>query len=118
MRYSLLPSFIIISAVLLAGCKEKEETPAVHAEPHVTVHVVKSAPLAVTTELPGRTSAFRIAEVRPQVSGIILQRNFKEGSDVQAGDSLYQIDPPHIRPVSIALKANWRKAKLQLLSHT
>lgn len=92
-RYSLLPSFIIISAVLLAGCKEKEETPAVHAEPHVTVHVVKSAPLAVTTELPGRTSAFRIAEVRPQVSGIILQRNFKEGSDVQAGDSLYQIDP-------------------------
>lgn len=52
-RYSLLPSFIIISAVLLAGCKEKEETPAVHAEPHVTVHVVKSAPLAVTTELPG-----------------------------------------------------------------
>ncbi|MFG3825732.1 efflux transporter periplasmic adaptor subunit, partial [Escherichia coli] len=42
-RYSLLPSFIIISAVLLAGCKEKEETQAVHAEPHVTVHVVKSA---------------------------------------------------------------------------
>lgn len=40
-----------------------------------------------------RTSVFRIAEVRPQVSGIILQRNFKEGSDVQAGDSLYQIDP-------------------------
>ena len=106
-RYSLLPSFIIISAVLLAGCKEKEETPAVHAEPHVTVHVVKSAPLAVTTELPGRTSAFRIAEVRPQVSGIILQRNFKEGSDVQAGDSLYQIDPA-------TYQANFDSAKGEL----
>lgn len=106
-RYSLLPSFIIISAVLLAGCKEKEETQAVHAEPHVTVHVVKSAPLAVTTELPGRTSAFRIAEVRPQVSGIILQRNFKEGSDVQAGDSLYQIDPA-------TYQANFDSAKGEL----
>jgi multidrug efflux system membrane fusion protein len=47
----------------------------------------------VTTELPGRTSAFRIAEVRPQVSGIVLKRNFTEGSDVEAGQSLYQIDP-------------------------
>ncbi|SUX58016.1 acriflavine resistance protein E [Citrobacter amalonaticus] len=62
-------------------------------KPQVTVHVVTAAPLAVTTELPGRTSAFRIAEVRPQVSGIVLKRNFTEGSDVQAGQSLYQIDP-------------------------
>lgn len=42
---------------------------------------------------PGRTDAFRVAEVRPQVSGIILRRNFTEGSDVKAGESLYQIDP-------------------------
>jgi len=57
------------------------------------VHVVKSAPLVVTTELPGRTDAYRVAEVRPQVSGIVLKRNFTEGSDVKAGESLYQIDP-------------------------
>ena len=43
--------------------------------------------------LPGRTNAFRIAEVRPQVNGIILKRLFEEGSDVKAGQQLYQIDP-------------------------
>lgn len=53
----------------------------------------KTEPLQITTELPGRTSAFRIAEVRPQVSGIILKRNFTEGGDIEAGVSLYQIDP-------------------------
>ncbi|CBG91245.1 efflux RND transporter periplasmic adaptor subunit [Citrobacter rodentium] len=91
--FSLLPSFIIISAALLAGCNDQGEQQAHATEPHVTVHVVKTAPLAVTTELPGRTSAWRIAEVRPQVSGIVLKRNFTEGSDVEAGQSLYQIDP-------------------------
>lgn len=92
-RFSLLPSFIIISAALLAGCNDQGDTQAHPAEPQVTVHVVESAPLAVTTELPGRTTSFRIAEVRPQVSGIVLKRNFTEGSDVEAGQSLYQIDP-------------------------
>ncbi|EGT5657687.1 MULTISPECIES: efflux RND transporter periplasmic adaptor subunit [Citrobacter] len=92
-RFSLLPSFIIMSAVLLAGCNDQGETQAHPAEPQVNVHVVEKAPLAVTTELPGRTTAFRIAEVRPQVSGIVLKRNFTEGSDVKAGQSLYQIDP-------------------------
>jgi membrane fusion protein (multidrug efflux system) len=47
----------------------------------------------LTTELPGRTSAYRIAEIRPQVNGIILQRLFVEGAQVQAGQALYQIDP-------------------------
>lgn len=92
-RFSLLPSFIIMSAVLLAGCNDQGETQAHPAEPQVNVHVVEKAPLAVTTELPGRTTAFRIAEVRPQVSGIVLKRNFTEGSDVEASQSLYQIDP-------------------------
>ncbi|ECU0368088.1 efflux RND transporter periplasmic adaptor subunit [Salmonella enterica] len=92
-RFSLLPSFIIFSAALLAGCDDQGDTQAHPGEPQVTIDVVETAPLAVTTELPGRTSAFRIAEVRPQVSGIVLKRNFTEGSDVEAGQSLYQIDP-------------------------
>lgn len=92
-RFALLPSFIIISAALLAGCNDQGDTQAHPAEPQVTVHVVESAPLAVTTELPGRTTPFRIAEVQPQVSGIVLKRNFTEGSDIEAGQSLYQIDP-------------------------
>ncbi|ELM1618349.1 efflux RND transporter periplasmic adaptor subunit [Salmonella enterica] len=92
-RFSLLPSFIIFSAALLTGCNDQGDTQAHTGEPQVTVHLAETAPLAVTTELPGRTSAFRIAEVRPQVSGIVLKRNFTEGSDVEAGQSLYQIDP-------------------------
>ncbi|RAT24486.1 efflux transporter periplasmic adaptor subunit, partial [Lonsdalea populi] len=54
---------------------------------------IKAQPLNIITELPGRTNSFRVAEVRPQVGGIILKRNFVEGGDVQAGVSLYQIDP-------------------------
>ena len=91
-RFSLLPIFIM-SATLLSACDEQNTQQGHIPEPQVTVHIVKTAPLAVTTELPGRTSAFRIAQVRPQVSGIILQRHFMEGSDVEAGQSLYQIDP-------------------------
>jgi membrane fusion protein (multidrug efflux system) len=49
--------------------------------------------VALTTELPGRTVAYRVAEIRPQVNGLILKRAFTEGSDVKAGDLLYQIDP-------------------------
>lgn len=86
-------SGFIVCAALLTGC-DGQENPQQHAQaPQVSVHIVKSAPLAVTTELPGRTDAYRVAEVRPQVSGIILHRNFTEGSDVKAGESLYQIDP-------------------------
>ncbi|MCE1929594.1 efflux RND transporter periplasmic adaptor subunit [Enterobacter hormaechei] len=86
-------SGLIVCAALLTGC-DGQENPQQHAQaPQVSVHIVKSAPLAVTTELPGRTDAYRVAEVRPQVSGIILHRNFTEGSDVKAGESLYQIDP-------------------------
>ncbi|WP_433817798.1 efflux RND transporter periplasmic adaptor subunit [Escherichia marmotae] len=92
-RFFLLPPFIMISAALIAGCNDKGEEKVHIGEPQVTVHVVKTAPLEVKTELPGRTNAFRIAEVRPQVNGIVLNRNFTEGSDVQAGQSLYQIDP-------------------------
>ena len=86
-------SGFIVCAALLTGC-DGQENPQQHGQaPQVSVHIVKSAPLAVTTELPGRTDAYRVAEVRPQVSGIILHRNFTEGSDVKAGESLYQIDP-------------------------
>lgn len=86
-------SGFIVCAALLTGC-DGQENPQQHAQaPQVSVHIVKSAPLAVKTELPGRADAYRVAEVRPQVSGIILHRNFTEGSDVKAGESLYQIDP-------------------------
>lgn len=94
LHFRLLPlSGLIVAAALLAGCDGQGDQQQHPQSPQVSVYTVKSAPLAVTTELPGRTDAFRVAEVRPQVSGIILRRNFTEGSDVKAGDSLYQIDP-------------------------
>lgn len=79
--------------------------------PEVGVVTLKTEPLQVTTELPGRTSAFRIAEVRPQVSGIILKRNFTEGSDVEAGVSLYQIDPATYQAAYESAKGDLAKAQ-------
>jgi membrane fusion protein, multidrug efflux system len=78
----------------LAGCKDKP-TQAAEAPPRSSVDVVTLhvRPVTLTTELPGRTSAYRTAEVRPQVNGIILKRLFTEGDTVQAGQQLYQIDP-------------------------
>jgi membrane fusion protein (multidrug efflux system) len=59
----------------------------------VSVVTLKEQPVTLRTELPGRTSAFRVAEVRPQVSGVLQKRLFVEGADVKEGQQLYQIDP-------------------------
>ncbi|WEJ87830.1 MAG: efflux RND transporter periplasmic adaptor subunit [Klebsiella huaxiensis] len=109
-RVTLLSS-LIISTILLSGCDNSGDQQP-HAQiPQVSVHIVSSAPLSVTTELPGRTSAYRVAEVRPQVSGIILQRNFVEGSDVNAGQSLYQIDPATYQAAYNSAKGDETKAE-------
>ena len=82
---------ILAVAVFLAGCQEEAAPPA-QQKPTVGVVTLQAEPFAVTTELPGRTRAYRIAEVRPQVNGIIQKRLFTEGSEVKAGQQLYQID--------------------------
>ncbi|EIK98128.1 RND family efflux transporter MFP subunit [Pseudomonas sp. M47T1] len=79
-------------ATLLSGCKKEEAAPAPQT-PQVGVVTLQPQAFTLTNELPGRTTAFRVAEVRPQVNGIILKRLFTEGSDVKAGQQLYQIDP-------------------------
>ena len=63
--------------------------------PEVGVMTIQPQRVSLTTELSGRTSAHLVAEVRPQVSGIIQKRLFTEGADVKAGDVLYQIDPSY-----------------------
>ena len=78
-------------ASLLSGCKKEEAAPAA-PPPQVGVVTLKTQAFTLTSDLPGRTSAYRIAEVRPQVNGIILKRMFKEGGDVKIGQQLYQID--------------------------
>ena len=78
---------------LLSACGDKGAPPA--APPPATVAVVTVAPaqLTLTSELPGRTEASRIAQVRARTAGIVLQRVFKEGGDVKAGEVLFRIDP-------------------------
>lgn len=92
-EFIILPSVLLITAGLLTGCNDNGDAKAKMPAAQVNIFTAKAAPLSVTTELPGRTDAYRVAEVRPQVSGIILKRNFVEGSDIVAGQSLYQIDP-------------------------
>ncbi len=85
----------VAATLLLAGCNEQKaaqsNAPAVKTE--VSAMALHPQSVAITAELPGRTAAYLIAEVRPQVGGIIRSRNFKEGSEVNAGDVLYEIDP-------------------------
>lgn len=100
-----LLSVVIIAALAGAGyvyftktgpaVQAREEPAPVQAKPLLEVSVVTVQPeeVVVTRDLPGRTSAFQMAEIRPQVSGIILQRLFTEGSCVEKGQQLYQIDP-------------------------
>ncbi|KRW62654.1 efflux RND transporter periplasmic adaptor subunit [Pseudomonas sp. TTU2014-080ASC] len=94
--FAALVSAAALAVFGLSGCKESSAPPAQQA-PQVGVVTLKSQPYTLTTELPGRTSAYRIAEVRPQVSGIIQKRLFTEGSDVKANQQLYQIDPATYR---------------------
>ena len=75
---------------------------AVPDKPEVSVVTIKSQPRSIVRELPGRIAPIRVADVRPRVSGIILQRLFQQGSEVKAGDPLYQIDP---RPFDVELQA-------------
>ena len=91
-RFALLLS-VAASALTLAGCDRKPAAQIVPPPPQAGYIVIKPAPVTLTTELPGRTTAFLTADVRPQVSGLINKRIFTEGADVQAGDQLYQIDP-------------------------
>src|SRR6201999_4388472 len=93
------------TAPLLAGCDEPNSLPPAikQPEPDVSVVTVKPQPLAMLRELPGRVAPTRVADVRPRVSGIVIQRMFRQGSTVKAGDPLYQIDP---RPFEVEVQAN------------
>jgi membrane fusion protein (multidrug efflux system) len=82
----------LAALVLLSGCG-KNQAPPPAPPPQVGVITVHTQPVARITDLPGRTAAVEIAQIRPQVSGVVLQRLFVEGSDVKAGQQLYQIDP-------------------------
>lgn len=80
-------------AVLLSGCNQDQQSALSDQQPEVGVITLHPQNVELSSFLPGRTIAYRVAEVRPQVDGIILSRLFKEGADISAGQQLYQIDP-------------------------
>lgn len=104
---------MLSGSLVLTGCNDKEtqQQGAQQPAPEVGVVTLKAEPLNITTELPGRTAAYRIAEVRPQVGGIILKRNFVEGGDIKAGESLYQIDPATYQAAYDSAKGDLAKAQ-------
>lgn len=108
-----LALLVLSGSLVLAGCDDKANQSAGGPPPAPTVGVVTldAQALTITTDLPGRTSAYRIAEVRPQVGGIILKRNYMEGSYVEAGTSLYQIDPAIFQSTLNSAQAEVAKAK-------
>ncbi|WEF13189.1 efflux RND transporter periplasmic adaptor subunit [Pectobacterium actinidiae] len=106
---------MLSGGLMLAGCDggNNQQGGAQQQMPEVGIVTLKTEALNVMTELPGRTSAYRIAEVRPQVGGIILKRNFIEGSDVKAGASLYQIDPATYQASYNSAKGSLAQAQAQ-----
>jgi len=106
------PAALLLGAALLgvmpAACNRSgPAAPPAPPPAEVTVQTVKAERVAVTTELPGRIDAVRVAEVRARVPGILLKRTFVEGADVKAGDKLFEIDPAQFQ-------ANYQSAQAAL----
>jgi membrane fusion protein (multidrug efflux system) len=105
----------LASLLLVGGCQSGQgRQTAPPAVPEVATVKVSMESVALTTELPGRTSAYRVAEIRPQVNGLIQKRMFTEGSHVRAGQVLYQIDPAPFQAVLDNAKAAVAKAEASL----
>ena len=107
---------VFLSLMILAGCKNSHEEKPTKPAPLPEVGTVTIEPQSVelTVELPGRTTAYRVAEIRPQVNGIIQKRLFEEGASVNAGDLLYQIDPAPFKAALNSAKASLGKALANL----
>ncbi len=88
---------LLAALVVLGGCVDAKQAPQAPQPTEVSVATVRKASVPVVTELPGRTSAYLVAQVRARVDGIVLKREFKEGAEVKAGQRLYQIDPAPYR---------------------
>lgn len=102
-----------VVALLMVACSEPQQAggQAAAQAPEVAVVTLSTSSLALTTELPGRTTDFRQAEIRPQVSGILQQRLFTEGQQVEAGQVLYKIDADPYQAALANAKANLASAK-------
>ncbi|TLM67178.1 MAG: efflux RND transporter periplasmic adaptor subunit [Deltaproteobacteria bacterium] len=100
--------------LLTTGCSRQDAAPAPAPPPEVGVITLQPQRAVLTTELPGRVAPHLVAEVRPQVGGIIQQRLFAEGSEVRAGQALYQIDPATYRAAFASARAALSRAEANL----
>jgi membrane fusion protein, multidrug efflux system len=112
-RWALALSFLL-SSPLVAGCGARSGPAAAPGPVEVGVVTVNPAPLTLTRELPGRTSAFRVAEVRARVNGIVQKRLFAEGSDVKEGQKLFVVDPAPYEAALDGAKAALASAEAKL----
>ena len=113
-KWSLTACAVVTAlALTAAGCGEQAVTQQAQALP-VDVFTVTTADVPVVSRLTGRATPTRRAEVRPQVSGVIQARLFTEGSNVQAGEQLYQIDPAVYQAQYDSAKANLSSAQASL----
>jgi membrane fusion protein, multidrug efflux system len=111
-----MPNLLRISTAalvaFLAGCSDgNSQQPPQMPPPAVTVVTLKAQPVTLSRELPGRTTPYRVAEVRPQVTGIIRERLFEEGARVEAGQPLYQLDDATYRADFESARASLARAE-------
>jgi membrane fusion protein (multidrug efflux system) len=104
---------VLCVSAALAACHAKKSPPPPPPPPAVKVVTLAAQTVSLTTELPGRTVAYRIAEIRPQVSGVILKRMFVEGGEVREGQQLYQIDPALYQAAYESASASAESSRLQ-----
>jgi membrane fusion protein (multidrug efflux system) len=102
---------LLAALVILGGCVNAKQAPPAPQPPEVSVVTVRKTSVPVVSELPGRTSAYLVAQVRARVDGIVLQREFKEGADVKRGQRLYQIDPAPYRATLDSALGTLQKAQ-------
>jgi membrane fusion protein (multidrug efflux system) len=110
----LTSGLVLAVSLVLGACDQTPPPPPPKGAAPVGVITVKTQKISVTSELPGRTQPFKIAEVRPQINGIVEQRLFREGADVKAGETLYQIDPAVYRAALDSALASLAKAQANL----
>jgi len=105
----------IVAAILLGACSQAQ-TPSAPPPQQVSVVTVHKSSVPVVLELPGRTTAYFTAQVRARVDGIVLKRDYKEGTDVKAGQRLYKIDPaPYVASLNSA-KATLQSAQANVVA--
>jgi membrane fusion protein (multidrug efflux system) len=106
---------VLVGGLIIGGCgQQKAGGPPQGGTPEVAVVTVQSERTSITTELAGRTSAYLVAEVRPQVGGIIQERLFNEGGNVKAGVVLYQIDPATYQAAFASARAALARSEANL----